>query len=307
MARHRCANSQPDWPTILHLAQLAEEIGFDNLWLVDHFQIRADPVNIQMGRAPMPPPLDGQEVGVMDCWTLMAALAATTKRVTIGPLVSCMSYRNPAVLAKIAATVDAISGGRVILGIGAGDFEEEHAQFGARWDHRIGRFEEGLQILVPLLRTGHVDFAGEYYTAANCTLSPPPARPGGPPILIGALGHGPRMLRLVAQYADSWNAFIAPGESNPSVVPAYHQMLDTACRTYGRDPATLKRTMTVGVTFGDRTIWGATPITGTARQIADTFLAFHDAGIDQLSVFLNPMTEEGITQMAEVIHLCHTA
>ena len=298
---------QPEWPAILHLAQTAEEVGFDNLWLVDHFQIRVDPVNVQFGRPPMPAPLDGQEIGVMDCWTLMGALAAATTQVTLGPLVSCMSYRNPAVLAKIAATVDSISNGRVILGIGAGDFEEEHAQFGAHWDRRISQFEEGLQILVPLLRTGHVDFAGAFYKAANCTLSPAPARPGGPPILIGALGHGPRMLRLVAQYADAWNAFIATGESSPAVIPAYQQMLDDACRAIGRDPATLKRTVTVGVTFGNRTIWGASPITGSARQIADVFLAFHDEGIEQLSVFMNPMTEDGIMQMAEVIRLCKAA
>ena len=171
------------------MARRAEEVGFDSFWLPDHLLFRFPQVHQQ---------------GAWDAWSLLAALAATTRTLEIGPLVACSSFRNPALIAKMADTIDEISGGRLILGLGAGWHEPEYAAFGFPYDHRVSRFEEALQIITALLRTGQVDFQGDYYSARDCELRPRGPRPEGPPILVG--GSGQRMLRLAARYADAWNA-----------------------------------------------------------------------------------------------------
>ena len=146
-------------------------------------------------------------MGEWECWSLLAALAAATRRVALGPLVACTSFRNPALLAKIADTVDEVSGGRLILGLGAGWNEREYDAFGYPFDHRVSRFEEALTIVHSLLRTGQVDFAGTYYTARECELRPRGPRPAGPPIMVA--GTGERMLRLAARHADAWNVWLS--------------------------------------------------------------------------------------------------
>src|SRR6478752_4424008 len=138
------------WTDILAMAQTAEAVGFDSLWLADHFIYR----------------FPGQdESGPWEAFTILAALAAATKRVQIAPLVACTSFREPALLAKIADTMDEVSGGRFILGLGAGWNQPEYTAFGYPYDHLASRFEEALTIIVPLLREGEVDFEGQYYTA----------------------------------------------------------------------------------------------------------------------------------------------
>jgi alkanesulfonate monooxygenase SsuD/methylene tetrahydromethanopterin reductase-like flavin-dependent oxidoreductase (luciferase family) len=143
------------WSDLLAMARVAEASGFDSLWVSDHLIFRFE------GKAPQ---------GVWECWSLLAALAAVTARVEIGPLVSCASFRNPALLAKAADTVDEISGGRLVLGLGAGWHEPEYDAFGYPFDHRVGRFEEALAIVAGLLRQGRIDFAGRYYQARECEL-----------------------------------------------------------------------------------------------------------------------------------------
>jgi alkanesulfonate monooxygenase SsuD/methylene tetrahydromethanopterin reductase-like flavin-dependent oxidoreductase (luciferase family) len=291
----------PRWADLLALARQAETAGLDSLWLVDHALIRCAAVDVQYGRTPPPALVATDPVGVWECWSLLAAVAAATERIALGPLVSCTSYRNPALLAKMADTVDEISGGRLILGLGAGDYEDEHRAFGMRWDHRVGRFAEALEIIHPLLRHGRVDFAGAYYAARGCELRPRGPRPGGPPILIGALAHGPRMLDLVARYADVWNGWIANRRTHPEVVSPLRAAVDAACRAVGRDPATLERALTVGVAFEGRGTWGGEPLTGSAAAIAAAFRAFAAEGIAHLHVWLNPATAEGIEQLAAVV------
>jgi alkanesulfonate monooxygenase SsuD/methylene tetrahydromethanopterin reductase-like flavin-dependent oxidoreductase (luciferase family) len=293
----------PRWSDLLALARQAEAVGCDALWLVDHFLFRWADVHVQYGDEVEPELAAAPPVGVWECWSLLAALAATTERVALGSIVTCTGYRNPALLAKMADTLDEISGGRLILGLGAGDFEAEHRRFGMRWDHRVGRFAEALAIIHPLLRRGRVDFAGAYYAARDCELRPRGPRPQGPPILIGALAHGPRMLDLTARYADVWNGWVAGGRSHPDAVPPLREAVDAACRAVGRDPATLGRTLTIGVAFGGRTIWGGEPVTGSPEEIAATFRGFAREGIDQVQVWLNPMTAEGVEQLGAVLAL----
>src|ERR687893_2015533 len=183
------AGATPRWSDLAAIARRAEEVGFDSLWVQDHLLFRYP---------------DQEPEGPWESFSLLAALAAVTSRVELGTLVTCVSYRNPALTAKIADTIDEISGGRLILGLGAGWHEPEYAAFGFPYDHRVSRFEEALQIITALLRTGHVDFQGAYYTARDCELRPRGPRPEGPPILVG--GSGERMLRIAARYADAWNA-----------------------------------------------------------------------------------------------------
>jgi alkanesulfonate monooxygenase SsuD/methylene tetrahydromethanopterin reductase-like flavin-dependent oxidoreductase (luciferase family) len=179
----------PSYTELRDTARCMEDGGFDALWFADHLLYR---------RPNLP------TMGIWECWTMLSAIAEATHRIQLGTSTVCMSFRNPAVLAKMATTLDEVSGGRLILGLGAGWNEAEYRAFGLPFDRRVDRFEEALRIVVPLLRDGHVDFEGRYYSARDCELAPRGPRPGGPPILIGALQ--PRMLRLAAQYADIWNA-----------------------------------------------------------------------------------------------------
>ena len=132
--------------------------------------------------------------GPWEVWTILAAIAASTSRIRLGPLVASTAFHAPAMLAKLAATVDEISGGRLILGLGAGWNETEFRAFGFPFDHRVDRFEEAFTIVRTLLRDGAIDFDGRYFQARDCELRPGPTRPGGPPLLIGS--RGPRMLRI---------------------------------------------------------------------------------------------------------------
>jgi alkanesulfonate monooxygenase SsuD/methylene tetrahydromethanopterin reductase-like flavin-dependent oxidoreductase (luciferase family) len=280
----------PRWEDQERIALDAEELGFDSLWLVDHFLWRSDPWERNASA----------ELGVWECWTSLAALAAATRRISIGTLVTCTAYRHPALLAKMADTVDEISGGRLVLGLGAGDYEPEHQMLGQAFDRRIARFEEALNIIKPLLRSGEVDCEGEFYSARDFRLRPRGPRPAGPPILIGALAHRPRMLRLVAQHADIWNVWAA-GSYGAEDIGALRDAVDMACRQHGRDPASLRRTAMVAVAFSGPMVNRHAVITGGHEEIARSLGAFSDEGIDELQVGLFPMTRESVAELGQVV------
>jgi alkanesulfonate monooxygenase SsuD/methylene tetrahydromethanopterin reductase-like flavin-dependent oxidoreductase (luciferase family) len=165
----------------------------------------------------------------------------------------------------------------------------------------VSRFAETLAIVHPLLRQGHVDFVGEYEQARDCELRPRGPRPEGPPLLIGALANRPRMLELAARYADAWNGWVVGGRSQSDVVAPMREAVDAACRAVGRDPATLERTLAIGVALGGREIWDAEPLSGSTEAVAEGLRAFAREGIGHVQVFLNPATAEGIEEMAEVL------
>lgn len=287
------AGGTPRWADILTMATLAEDVGFDSLWLEDHLLFRLD---------------DGPTEGPWECWTLLSALAAVTSRVELGPLVACTSFRSPALLAKMADTVDEISGGRLILGLGAGWHEPEYNAFGFPFDHRVSRFEEALQIIHSLLRTGSVDFNGTYYQARDCELVPRGPRPEGPPIWLGSTS--PRMMGLMARYADGWNTYFNRHGNDPANIPALREVVDAACVDAGRDPATLERTCAVLVSFEGTTSEpssanpsGAPPLSGSPEEIATTLRGFADEGISHIQVWLEPATPAGIESFAPVLEL----
>ncbi|MDF3018679.1 MAG: putative dehydrogenase [Thermomicrobiales bacterium] len=193
------------WSDLREMAQLGEQIGADSLWITDHLIHRVP------GEEPR---------GMWECWSLISALAAITERPEIGTLVLSTSFRNPALLAKMADTVEEISGGRLILGLGAGWNEAEYIAFGYPFDHRVSRFEEAVTIITGLLRDGHIDFEGAYYQARDCELRPRGPRANGPTIIFGASSAGPRMLDLTARYADGWNTwFSGTGNTVAGLLP----------------------------------------------------------------------------------------
>lgn len=296
-----------EWKRIRALVQHAEAIGLDSVWMVDHFQVNQAANARQAGRE-VTPELEAMGTeGRWECWSFLSALAEATERLQIGSMVTNTGYRNPALLAKIADTVDDISEGRLVLGVGAGDFEVEHYNYGYPWDHRVDRFEEALQIIRPLLRTGHSDFQGEYYSTSGAILVPRGVRETGPPLLIGALGHGPRMLRLTVQYADQWNAWIGYVRSTPDALQPILDRIDAACERFGRDPATLARTVTVGVQTPGHPYPARTadvePITGTAAEIAEKISAFRALNISHVQIYLVPPTIEGLDYIAPAIEI----
>jgi alkanesulfonate monooxygenase SsuD/methylene tetrahydromethanopterin reductase-like flavin-dependent oxidoreductase (luciferase family) len=285
------------------VAERAEAAGFDSLWVIDHLLFRRAELLDHLG-LPVPEAVEHEPpVGFWESWSLLSALAATTTRVELGTLVACTGYRNPALLAKMADTVEEISGGRLILGLGAGDSLFEHSAFGYPTDHRVGRFTEALQIIRGLLREGHVDLAGTYYQARDCELRPRGPRKHGPPLLLGTLGTGPRMLRLVAEQADLWNGWLAYGRSHPDALPPLRARLDAACWEQDRDPASLGRTVGVRVTLLDRTVSLGEPLSGSPEQVAAVFRQFADEGISHIQVWLAPSTVAGIEAFTPVLEL----
>jgi alkanesulfonate monooxygenase SsuD/methylene tetrahydromethanopterin reductase-like flavin-dependent oxidoreductase (luciferase family) len=292
-------DGMPRWSDLKAMAQCAEAVGFDSLWVPDH-TLLAHPVVT-----------GGARLAVWECWSVLSALAAATNNIELGTFVACSSFRNPALLAKMADTVDEISNGRLILGLGAGWVEAEFHAFGYPFDNLVSRFEEALQIIHPLLRKGAVDFKGKYYEARDCELLRRGPRPAGPPIMIGAKPDRPRALRLTAQYADYWNVFPC---SRPERIAPMREAVDAACQKAGRDPATLQRTSTVlfdlpvapkGASLASwrnfRT--ASEPVSGSPQEIAATLRAFARAGVGHVQVWLDPYSLAGIEAFAPVLEL----
>jgi len=283
------------WAEYVAMARQAEELGFDSLWLGDHLLYR-DP--------------DGTTAGPWEAWTMLAALAAATSRITLGPLVACTAFHNPAVLAKQAATLDEISGGRFVLGLGAGWNETEFRAFGIPFDHRVSRFEEAFTIIRTLLREGSVDFDGRFYQARDCELVPRGPSKGGPPLLIGSSGE--RMLRITAPHVDGWNAWFADTGNSPDGVPPLRDRVDAACAEVGRDPRAIERSVAVlvqfpggtgrraGDTAEDR---AAPPVRGTPDEMAAALRRYAAVGIAEVQLVVDPIDQLSLDRLAPVLDL----
>ena len=278
------------WTEMLAMARLGEAIGFDSVWVGDHLLYR----DAEHGSR-----------GPWEAWTMLAAIAASTTRIALGPLVAATSFHNPAMLAKMAATVDEISGGRLILGLGAGWNETEYRAFGFPFDRRVSRFAEAFTIIRSLLRDGRVDFDGEFYSARDCELVPRP-RLGGPPLMVGSIGE--RMLEVTASHVNAWNAWYTWTGNRPSGVAALREKVDTACWATGRDPATVERTVAVLVQFvggtgrqpGDDDAQ-VLPVTGPPAAIAETLRGFAREGIGHVQLVLDPINEASLEALAPML------
>ncbi|MDQ6795378.1 MAG: LLM class flavin-dependent oxidoreductase [Chloroflexota bacterium] len=278
---------------VVAMARLAEDAGFDSVWIGEHLLYRFP---------------DRPSRGPWEAWTMLAAIAASTTRIRLGPLVACTAFHNPAVLAKQAATLDEISGGRFVLGLGAGWNETEFKAFGIPFDHRIARFEEAFTIIRTLLREGAIDFDGRYYSARDCELIPRGPTPGGPPLLIGSSGE--RMLAIAVPHVDAWNAWYADTDNSPAGVAALRDRVDAACRAAGRDPASIERTVAVlvGMTGGLGRLQGDSrpppaPLTGPPQVLAAGLRAYAAAGIAEVQLVMDPITTAAIEEFVPVLEL----
>ncbi len=278
------------WPELVAMARTAEDVGLDSIWIGDHLLYRYD---------------DGETRGPWEAWTTLAGLAAATTRIQLGPLVASTSFHAPAMLAKLASTVDEISGGRLIVGLGAGWNETEYAAFGFPFDHRVSRFEEAFTIVRTLLRDGSIDFHGTYYDVSDCELLPR-SRPDGPPLLIGSMGE--RMLAIALPHVDAWNAWFDWFGNTPDGLRPILARLDEACVAAGRDPGTLLRTAAVLVRMPEgrgrkmaAVAGGFAPIEGSPDEMAASLRAFADIGIGHLQLVVDPITQESIERLAPVL------
>jgi probable F420-dependent oxidoreductase len=275
------------YSALREMALRAEADGLDSLWVADHLLFRED---------------EGT-YGIHEAWTMLTALAAVTSRVAVGTLVLALPFRNPGLTAKMAAALDEVSGGRLILGIGCGWHEPEFEAFDFPFDHRVARFEEATEILTRLLRDGHADFEGRYHVARSIELRPP-AAPGRPPILIA--GKQPRMLRLVARYADAWNAAWYGTLEEAGELRERLDRLGKALADEGRDPATLEITLGVNVAFPDLAGDEELPvraIAGSVEQVADGLRGYEAVNASHLIVSLTPSTVEAVAALARAAQL----
>lgn len=282
------------WPEQREMARTAEAIGLDSIWVGDHLLYRGD------GRPTR---------GPWEAWTSLAALAAVTERVQLGPLVAATSFSNPGLIAKKAATIDEISGGRLILGLGAGWNEAEYRAFGFPFDHRVSRFEEAFTIIRTLLADGRCDFQGTYYRLDDCELLPRGPRPGGPPLMIGS--QGPRMLSIALPHVQAWNAWFTWFGNTPEGYRNLRGEIDAACRAARRDPAEVERTVALFVAFpdaqgrqlGDLSEPDVEPYPGDPPVLAAALRAFADEGVGHVQLVLDPINAETIAALAPTLAL----
>jgi probable F420-dependent oxidoreductase len=276
------------WPEYLEIARTAEASGFDSIWVGDHYLYRGD------GRS---------ERGPREAWTTLAALAARTDRVSLGPLVACLGFHAPAVTAKLAATVDEISGGRLVLGVGAGWNRAEFDAFGIAFDHRASRFEEAFDIVRRLLAGERVTAGGRWHAVDDAVVLPRPARQI--PLMVGSTG--PRVLAATLPHAHGWNTWFDWFGNTPDGFAARSAAIDEACERVGRDPASLERSACVLVRLDPRAAErpdepGVVPLTGDTEAIADGIRSMADAGADEVILVCDPITAPSVAALGRALN-----
>jgi probable F420-dependent oxidoreductase len=280
------------WSEVRDMARTAEQVGFDSVWVGDHLLFR-DPVSGVRGP--------------WEAWSVLAALGEATERVLLGPLVAATSFHNPAMIAKKAATVDEISGGRLVLGLGAGWNRVEYDAYGFPYDHRVSRFEEAFTIIRTLIRQGAIDFEGRFYTHRELELLP--AARADMPLMIGS--NGSRMLSIALPHVDMWNSWFTGFDNSPDRLRSLIREVDRVCEEVGRDPATVERTAAVYLQFehGSGRIGGSgerpsvEPIKGSRAEMAEALSRFGEAGVSHLQAVLDPIDARSVEELAEVLDL----
>ncbi len=273
------------------MARAAEAAGFDSIWLGDHLLYRGE---------------GEPERGPWEAWTMLAALAAVTERVELGPLVACAAFHPPGLIAKMAATVAEVSGGRFVLGLGAGWNEEEFRAFGLPYDHRVSRFEEAFEIIRGLLAGERVTLHGRFHEADDAVLLPPPA--ARPRLMIGS--NGPRMLAATLPHVDAWNTWYEDYGNSPEGFATLNERISAAAREAGRDPGEIDRSACALVALdgsrGERAFTAeAPPLAGPPDRIASALRELGEAGADEAILVVDPISEDSIRELGEVVTLLH--
>ncbi len=239
-------------------------------------------------------------------WTSLAAIAASTSTIQIGPLVASTSFHAPAMLAKQATTVDAASQGRLILGLGAGWNQREYDAFGFSFDHRVSRFAEAFTIIRTLLREGSIDFHGEYYDVANCLLHPRSSQTG-PPLMVGSIGD--RMLDITLPHVDSWNMWWSQYGNTAEGFRREKERVDSLIEAHGRTGEVEATTAVlvqlddgVGRVMGDYDDFNTVrPLTGSPSGLADRLREFEAAGAAHVQLVVDPITRQSIEWLGDVL------
>ena len=257
------------------MARAAEECGFDSIWVGDHLLYRGD------GRP---------ERGPWDCWTTLAGLAAHTERVEIGPLVACTAFHPPGILARQAAAVDELSGGRLVAAFGAGWNQEEFRAFGLPFDHHVSRFEEAFTIIRRLLAGERVTFEGRFHSVEDAVLLPSPAR--RPKLMIGA--NAPRMLSITLPHVDAWNTWYTHYGNTVEGFAQHSAEISSAAERAGRDPAEIERSACVLVEVDGAGERPRDVEAVTANRLAEHLAALAEAGADEAILVLDPINEASI-------------
>jgi len=280
------------WVEMRDVARTAEAVGFDSVWCGDHLLYRDDEYGVR---------------GPMEMWATLAALGEATEKLGIGSLVASTSFHAPAMLAKKAATVDEISGGRLILGLGAGWNQTEYDGFGFPFDHRVDRFEEAFTIIRTLLSEGRIDFEGTYYTVRGAELAPR-AR-AGIPLLIGS--NGARMLAITLPHVSIWNSWHSSFGNQLAGLKPLLEQIDAACVAARRQPGEVEKTVSVYIQLpgGTGRITGRgvlpddIPHTGSREDLAQLLRDYSGAGIGQVQLVLDPIDSRSVEEMGEVLRL----
>ena len=282
------------FPELIAMAKTAEAVGFDSLWLGDHLLYE----------------LEVGDRGPWEVWTSLAAIAASTTTIQMGPLVASTSFHAPAMLAKQATTVDAISGGRLILGLGAGWNQREYDAFGFAYDHRVSRFGEAFTIVRTLLREGEIDFHGDWYDVERCVLHPR-ASNAGPPLMVGSIGA--RMLDITLPHVDAWNMWWSQYGNTVDGFRREKERVDALIEAAGRTGQVAATTAVLvqlegglGRQMGDYDDFDTVrPITGTPEELADRLREFEDAGAAHVQLVVDPITRASIEWFADVLAAFH--
>lgn len=277
------------WPEYAAMARAAEEVGFDSVWVGDHLLYRDD---------------GGPERGPWDAWTLLTGLAMVTERVGIGPLVACTAFHRPGVLARIAAAVDELSGGRLVVGLGTGWNETEFTAFGIPFDNRLARFTEAFEIIRRLLAGERVTYRGTYEVVDDAVLLPPPAR--RPPLMIG--GIRARTLDVAIPYVDAWNTWYEWYGNTPEGFATANRRVDEIARKAGREPDAIARSACVLVVLdpdaGERPmVEKAPPLEGSPEAVSTFLRDLAAAGADEAILVASPITEQSIRRLGPALAL----
>ena len=281
------------WAEYVDLARTAEEVGFDSIWLGDNLMYRGE---------------NGHELGPWEVWTMLAALAGATERVTLGPLVACTAFHPPAVLAKMAATVDEISGGRLVLGLGAGWNETEFRSFGLPYDQRVARFAEAFAVIAPLVRGERATLAGQFSSVDEAVLLPASARATERPLPLMIGSTGERMLELTLGTVEMWNTWFTEFGNTPEGFAVLNRRVSAIAERVGRPAAEIDRSACVLVVVDPasrerRVPEGCTPLAGDPATVAAAMHAYASAGADEVILVANPIDHESIRALGRALAL----
>ncbi|MBT5555121.1 MAG: LLM class flavin-dependent oxidoreductase [Ilumatobacter sp.] len=284
------------FPELIEMAQEAEAVGFDSVWYGDHLIY-----DLAVGAR-----------GPWEAWTTLAAIAQATTTIELGPLVASTSFHAPTMLAKQAATVDAISQGRLIVGLGAGWNQREYDAFGFAYDKRVSRFEEAFTIIRTLLADGEIDFHGTFYDAEQCVLHPRSPRPGGPPLMVGSIGD--RMLDITLPHVDSWNMWWSQYGNTAAGFAHEKSRVDQLIQAAGRSINDVEATAAVHIRLADGKgrLMGdyvgdadIKPLTGSPDELGSQLQEFESAGAAHIQLCVDPITRDSINWLGNVLSAFH--